>query len=755
MTGRRPLKLSFRSPWLAAATAASLVLGLAGVVSTTAQAQPQAEPAPAAAVEPPMPPRAPDGSVVRIRLNAAFQDDLGRSGAVIVGIGQTRVGDGGTLEIPIDARLSDGFGLAGGFALMVGGDTTYNCPDISIYMSGNAASGNAAAGSALFCGVDGATKRLLDLGAAGKVSKDGRWVTRSNIPLSIADDRRAAQLNAGLKREPFAAGDVIGEMDVMSKYLLKSDYDRDPRAGCEIGNWAGDNSIWRATAIQSLINRLPKDVGISQYSFGDAASKGSVVGGDSPAVTVGQRTPYMEKVTTNAAKRIIRGSQFESDNFYDGYAYGCNSNAPFIVGQGLLDAPDVKAWRYDGGLRTTQNNPAGSARPQWWGHARQTDYDGPTGNYSWTCRGTPENRTSTNSQRSGDTWWSLVRSGSGFFGDSSSDNLNPDAGRAPVCRDLNMDGFTLTTRYSLSKRGGLEARNDQVTYPRSCSVSDNPLVSCWQEIYPLFDRAWAFQNHVYASAMRANVTSNATINIPASWSASGIATVKPIAWRISDGSIGGAWPNFLDGQGNAVDLSGIETKYSRQDMSKVSPFTVPGTNTPFTVSGYGSPMGQQEMTFILTADTDGSWTWPVDKNGRELPRPQIKMTYNYVISNYDDGGTCRDKIWYDDDALAGGRNNDAAGGHCLQGDVPTLWPLPENKGDRWKRVPDTYITDKDGKRVRNTPNVTFEYTSLTSCLNDKELTVQDNSTKTNVPNVGADFTWDIRLSGQVKSFSGC
>lgn len=688
--------------------------------------------------------------MVRIRLTKDFQRDLRKAGAVLVGTGQTDVRPGGSLRIPVNAVFRDGFGLAGGYAIAVNGKKKYTCVDLHIDLGG----------SVMSCGKAGFAKRTFVLGEAGDVTTDGMLETYPDIRVSIASGVRATQMNAGLATKPFKAGYVIGSMDLTAGTLVGSDYDLDPRTGCEIGSWAGDNSIWRGWAIQAMVNRLPKDVGVSQYSYDAAAQKGMVSGGDSPAVTVGQRTPYMEKIKTADSKKIIRGSYYATDNFWEGPSYRCNTNAPFVVSQGLLDAPSVKTWRYDGGLRTTQNNPAGAARPQWWGHARQTNYDGATGQYSWTCRGLPDNRTSTDAQPNGDTRWDMVSNGvNGFFGDNATDQMNSAAGRAPECRDLNLAGFTLTTRYSISKRGALEARNDKDEYPRYCSVDGNPLVGCWQEIYPLWDRAWAFQNHVYASAMRANITSNATVNIPASWSSTGLAMTKPIAWRITDGRIGpsdnGAWPNFINASGQTVDASAIREKFSDQDMSKVSPFTVPGTNTPFTVSGYGTPMGQQEMTFILTADTDGSWTWPVDKNGRELPRPQIKMTFDYLISNYDDGGSCKEGMWYDDAAFGSGRNNDAAGAHCIEGQVPTLWPLPADSRDYWKRVHDAYITDKDGKRVRNTPNVSFDYVSLTSCLNDKELTVQDNSTKTNVPDVGADFTWEIRISGMVKSFSGC
>lgn len=750
MTRRAPHSSALRSPWLVAGAAASLLLGVAGL-ATTAQAQPapsaapRADGIPASYKEPVAPPAASSNSTARVRLAESFLADLDRSGAVIVGLGDARVRAGGTLEFPVEATLGDGFALGGGFAITVNGQPTFSCPNLTVSFEADA----------VYCTQDGVARRVLDLGAPEKTTSDGRVITRSNMPLSIASERRAGQMNSGLKREPLAAGDVIGEMDLTTKRLLRGwDGDVDDRTGCWIGYYAGDTSIWRGWAIQALVNRLPKDVGMSRYSYDATTKKGTLVDGNAPGVAVGQRTPYMEKITTGVSKKIVRGSYYASDNFWDGPNYGCNTNPPFVVGQGLVNDPNVRAWRYDGGLRNKTNNPAGAARPQWWGHARQTDYDGPTGNYSWTCRGVPENRTSTAAQPNGDSRWDMVTQGSGFFGDNATDREDPNAGRAPACRDLNLDNFNLTTRYSISKRGGLEARNDQGTYPRSCSVDGNPLVECWQEIYPLWDRAWAFQSHVYASAMRASLTSNATINIPASWSPTGVAMLKPIAWRITDGDITGAWPQYVDGQGATVDFSGIKEKFSSQDMTQVSPFTVPGTNAPFTVGGYGTPMGAQEMSFILTADTDGSWTWPVDKNGRELPRPQIKMTFNYVISNFDDGGSCTAKIWYDDAGFGIGRNNDTAGAHCLEGKVPTIWPLPEDKSNMWKRVYDDFITDKDGKKVRNTPTVTFESKPLTSCLQDKELTVQDNSTK-NVPAVGADFTWDIRISGQVKSFSGC
>jgi hypothetical protein len=738
MTGRRP----HLTPLIAGSALAGLVLG--SLAFTTANAAP--EPAPAAAAVEPKPgdadyPAAPAGSVVRVKLAEEFRADLESGGAVIVGTGATTV-DGALLEIPIDITFKDGFALAGGFALQVDGKTTYSCPDISVWTEGKT----------IYCGKDGKTKPTFTYGEPEKTERAGAWQTQSGMNVRILNDRRADQMNNELRGEPLVAEQLVGDMTIVSKRLLRGwDGDTDSRTGCWIGYYAGDTSIWRGWAIQAMVNRIPGNVGMSQFADGKLA------GPAAPAVTIGQRTPHLEGISVNDSKKIIRGTERNTDHFFSAPSYGCNTNAPYIVSQGLLDAKDVKAWRYDGGLRTAaSNNPGGPARPQWWGHARQTDYNGPTGFYTWTCRGLPANQSSSSANTGGDTYWQTVDQGTGFRGDAGeSDRAERASGSAPACQDLNLNGMKLTTRYSISKRGGLEARNDQVEYPRYCSVEGASLVGCWQEIYPLWDRAWAFQYHVYASALRANISSVTQIKVPSAFDDSGVGFQRPITWRITDGNVTGAWPDYIGANGAQVDMAGIAKTTSQQDWSQVSPFTVPGTGEQFTVSGYGTPMGPQEMSFILTADTDGTWRWPVNaKTGRELTRPQIKVTLNFTISNYDDGESCKDKVWYDNDAFGSGRNNDSSGAHCIQGSVPTIWPLPEDKRQLWKRVYDETIVDKDGKKIRNTPTVAFDYSVLASCLQSKELVVQDNSRKT-APAVGADFAWDIRLAGTVSSFSGC
>jgi hypothetical protein len=559
-----------------------------------------------------------------------------------------------------------------------------------------------------------------------------RSATQTGAPAAMA------RINRALGVKALTAGQSVGRI-ALTLGTAPVRASRDSRSSCDIDDWAGDTSINRGWAIQALVNRIPKGITVSQFD----TTTGRAPTPEAAPVAVGQRTPFMEGIGVTESKRIIRGSEYNTDKFWNGPTYGCNNWAPYVVGQGGLDEQGVQAWNYLGEPRGGASDPARS-RTQWWGHARQTNYDGPTGQYSWTCRGLPTDEA--------DTYWGRKSEDPGFEGDTSSRN----AGRAPECRDENMAGFTLTTRYSISKRGGLEARDDQATYPRNCSVEGNGLIGCWQEIYPLeWDRAWGFQYHVYASALRAVLDADTRIRLSGEF-ADIPGTVRPLAWRISDGDVSGAWPDFTDDNGARRDMSGVATPLNRQNLAAPSPFTIPaGLKDTFTLAGYGTPMGNQQMTFLLTGDTDGTWTWPTSRvDGRPLPRPQVRITLGYTISNFDNGQSCQAKIWYDDKAFGSGRGNDKSGPHCIEGQVPTIWPLPENSGKLWQRQIDDFITDKDGKRVRNTPTTTFDATVLASCFNKAELTVQDNSVKS-APVVGADYTWNIRLAGTFTQLSGC
>jgi hypothetical protein len=684
-----------------------------------------------AAVKSPAP--APAAGSLRITFSKQFIQQLRRDRVRVEAVGAA-IRSGRTITVPVYApsarSTSEVVLLTGGILLRDKDGDVYRCRTLTVSRStGEITCGRGERGSSRFI-----TSRLFKT-RPNLVTPDTEPVQQVRSAVTVA---AAARVNARLGAEVLRKDQRIGTIALtLGDAPVRAS--RDSRSGCEVDDWAGDNSINRGWAVQAMVNRIPKDVSVSQF---DAAS-GKAPLPEAAPVTVGQRTPFMEGIGVTDSKRIIRGSQYNTDKFWDGPTYGCNNWAPYVVGQGGLDEAGVQAWNYLGELRGGATDPARS-RMQWWGHARQTNYDGPTGYYTWTCRGLPTGE--------GNTYWGRKGEDPGFEGDTSSSQ----AGRAPECRDENMAGLTLTTRYSISKRGGLEARDDQATYPRFCSVEGNDLVGCWQEIYPLeWDRAWAFQNHVYASALRAVLDSDTRIRLPAEFSDIP-GTVRPLAWRISDGDVSGAWPDFTGPDGVRRDMSGVATPFNRQDLSKPSVFTVPaGLKDSFTLAGYGTPMGNQQMTFLLTGDSDGTWTWPVSKvDGRPLPRPQVRVTLGYTISNFDNGKSCEAKIWYDDKAFGSGRGNDRSGPHCLQGQVPTIWPLPESSGKLWQRQIDEFITDKDGKRVRNTPTTSFESTVLASCYKKDELVIQDNSPKS-APVVGADYAWNIRLAGTLTSLSGC
>lgn len=740
----------------AAITTVPAVLGAAALVAallpiTGAQAQPEStstvgdslvvESVKAEAVvditnSPGVPAPAPAAGSLQVTFSPAFLRQLRREGVRVQAVGSaTR--SGRTLTVPVYAPTarpgSEAVLLTGGLALRDRDGVAYRCTSLALLVErGIVSCGRGERRTSRF------TSTQFLATTANLVTPDTQPTERVSAPVIIAAARR---INASLGGEVVRAGQRIGTMTLtLGDAPVRAS--RDSRSGCDVDDAAGD-VFWinRGWAVQALVNRIPKDVSISQF---DTATGQAPMPSAAP-VAIGQRTPKMEGVSVTTSKQIIRGSQHLTDNFYNGYIYGCHSQAPFVVGQGGLDEAGVQAWNYDGAVRTPANSRG--ARTQWWGHARETNYDGPTGYFTWTCRGLPTG--------SADTLWSRVSDGTGFTGDGG-DRDRTDAGLAPECLDENMAGFTLTTRYSISKRGHLEARDDQGTYPRFCSVEGNELVGCWQEIYPLeWNRAWGFQYHVYASALRAVLDSDTRIRLPNEYSETP-GTVQPLTWRISDGDITGAWPDFTDGNGERRNMSGVSTPLTQQNLSRPSDFTIPaGLKDTFTLAGYGTPMGNQQMTFLLTGDTDGTWSWPVSKvTGRSLPRPQVRITVGYTIANFDDGGSCNQKMYFDDARFGGGRGNDRAGQHCLEGQVPTIWPLPEDRSKMWRRQIDEFVTDKDGKRVRNTPTTNFEATVLASCYKKDEIVIQDNSPKT-APVVGADFTWNIRLAGTLTSLSGC
>jgi len=172
----------------------------------------------------------------------------------------------------------------------------------------------------------------------------------------------------------------------------------------------------------------------------------------------------------------------------------------------------------------------------------------------------------------------------------------------------------VVTKYAVSKLGYMKGRG-QSGWPRGCSVDAGAVIGCGQEVYSLeyldgFTRAWAFQNHIFAAALRAQISSTMSVKVPAAYDPGGIGYEKAVAWRIYGATISGAWPSFTDDEGTDWNLSGASVKRAAIDWTKPSAYTVPGTNTPFTLSGYGAPReGTQTLTFKLVADTDGNGGW--------------------------------------------------------------------------------------------------------------------------------------------------
>lgn len=715
-----------------AMTAGALVLAGLGVAAT---APSNAAPTSSSSVPAPAAPVASKSALVRLVLNDGLAAAMSKAGISVTATGTTSNPSPRILEIPIGRTFKDGYSTSGGFTLSNKAGATLECPSLSVYSLGRSVNCVTA---------DGVVYQLFQVTTDKETTKEGGWITDSNMTLAIDSDAAATRLNDVFGINIFRQGQTVGEMKSVRRQLLKANAS-DSKTACTKDDRAGDNSISRGWALQAVVNSIPENVTVSRL-VAKPGKPSTVETPAAPAVTIGQKTPYMDGGETTDHKGIVRGSDQKSDNFWEGYNYGCSTLAPYVVGQG--DLGEAVAWTYDGEVRTPAT--ANNARDSWWGIPRETNKNGPTGWYKWTCRATPSGVN--------DTYWQRLGSGSGFVGDSESDrqNRNSNGGRAPACRDSNFSKLDLTTRYSISKRGGLEPRNMQKVdqYPRYCSVAGSPLAGCWQEIYPAsWDRAWNFQYHVYASSLASRLTSDARIKVPAEFDqVNGTGFTKPISWRITDATVSGAWPKFVGNDGKTHDLSGVKLEAGKQDWSKVSPFTVlGGSRQAFTLSGYGTPMGRQTMTYTLTADTDGTWTWPVDADGNELPRPQVKLTSGLVISNFDNGTTCKEKTWYDNSWFSG--TTDTSGNRCLEGKVPTIWPLPTNTDDMNRLVHDDYVT-KDGKTEKVVPTTTFDSTIVDSCWTKGQLKVQDLSTP-EAPTVGASYTWDIKLTGLIDSWSGC
>lgn len=712
-----------------------VITGTAAVAATVAVL---AAGLPASAVAPPGADATPRGiaeasgkGAARLILGEQLTAALDAAGVRVVPLGEAKFLGRRTLEIPLGASEKDGYQMAGGFRLETA-TGRFSCPILTVYLKGDLA----------FClRAGGKSLPLFTLSGDAASTIQSGYYADAPAAAAIARQSVADLINTGLGVEVFQAGTPVGEVRAVRKRPpLRGSYDW--RTGCEIDNWAGDNSINRGWALQAMVNLIPQGVTVSQTQVQNG--RAVVTTPVAPDINIGQRTPNMEGIGVTDSKKIIRGAQYETDHYYDGYAYSCHTNAPFVVGFGDINSGSVKAWSYDGSQRKITD----PQKPQWWAHPRQTNYDGPTGWYTWACRGTPNGKTGDASN----ALWDKVNSGTGFVGDGK-DTRAANAGRAPGCQDNVMKNLKFTSRYSISKRGGLEERNDS-DYPRHCTVEGAAPVGCWQEIYSGgWLRAWAFQYKIFATALRASLRSETRISVPGAFDPDNAGFTKPLSWRIVDASITGGsssdrgtWPSFTS-NGKSYDFNeeAFTKGQDEQDWSKSSPYTVPGSRGGFTLAGWGTPEGPQTMTFLLVGDTDGTWEWPKHQStGEELERPRIRVTFSFRVSNFDDGGSCSKKI-YGDSSQTATDATDGPGRHCIQGIVPTLWPLPADASNNWRRIHDANVK----------PNITTDVKVLESvCWNKENFKFNDESNMSNVPNVGADFTWSLYFAGAFSNYSG-
>jgi hypothetical protein len=210
---------------------------------------------------------------------------------------------------------------------------------------------------------------------------------------------------------------------------------------------------------------------------------------------------------------------------------------------------------------------------------------------------------------------------------------------------------------------------------------------------------------------------------------------RNISWRIVDARVlDGRWP-----KGNR-DFGGPAPD-TRAEWAKPSPYTIPGNGQAFRISAWGNPKNaKQEMSFRLIADTDGTWTWPVNPDtGRELERPETVLRLGFIQSNFDEGEwSCRDGMPEDTKVI--GNTPDSK--HCIQGQVPTAYELPTAGDDRERR---RHNTAKPTFPVEG--NTTF-FTNVPGNWNSSQLKVNIIRTETSSePN--ADLVWQIRISGLI------
>jgi hypothetical protein len=499
----------------------------------------------------------------------------------------------------------------------------------------------------------------------------------------------------------------------------------DPVTGCT-EDVAGDISVNRAIAFQRVVNAIPENVVISRWQLTDNEGTRTIRDDDYRLVTpkdtpinLGQQTPYMEKDgTVKNYKYNTAGSYEEGDHWWSGNRRGCDTNIPLLIEQGRNRG--VKAWTYG----NTEFRPN---EEKWYAFPRQTHREGPKTYVTFVCRGPREPGTNA-------LGWDKKNSQPGF----ETSTTDPKGGIAPACADSRFENVQVRHQASLSKMGNLQAPGAE--FIRDCEVRGGAsIVGCWQEVWkgPWY-RTWRFETYVYAVAMRAVMESRARILVPAEFTENNISVERNISWRIVDARVlDGRWP-----KGNR-DFGGPAPD-TRAEWAKPSPYTIPGNGQAFRISAWGNPKNaKQEMSFRLIADTDGTWTWPVNPDtGRELERPETVLRLGFTLGNFNNftasDWSCRDGAWVDSTQI--GSTPDSR--HCISGSVPTPYEEPTENQDRERR---RHNTAKPTFPVEG--NTTF-FTNVPGNWNSSQLKVNIIRTETSSePN--ADLVWQIRISGLI------
>jgi len=516
---------------------------------------------------------------------------------------------------------------------------------------------------------------------------------------------------------------------------------------------AGNNPIM----FQRIINHIPQGVAVSTLKPGTSTSDPEITTRPKP-VWLGQRTPFMDGGQTLDHKKwnqrkVFWSEGWPADNWWDSdytrHTVGCFVNYPFLIGPGEGAAsPSTDNPRlidYAGKLYGRNDNWRGSTT--WWGIPKRYEADWVGGFSTWTCRGdvkVPRN-VDPSTWKTDLAYWKKVEDGSGFYGDSATERVSRDAGRAPACENSVFQRMQVKPFFRQTFKGSLP---DDVRTTNRCEVeSPRNIVGCWQRIYKgPWNRSWRTETNVFAASMLANLRSYAQMEVPAAYRAFGDPRTVTLSWAISDVDIDGSWPDGFD-----------EDSAVRPTLGKVSPYTVPGAlpgdgekDKPFKFGGWISTTpGKKSMKLSLIGTTDGTWAWPTCQDedvctlGRPLVRPQVDIEFSYDLSDFD-----KLKVSCSRSSLNWDSNFYSRQAPCTIGMVPTLYSVGNDSRTNEQFEPKA---DDKGSVNRRIDAVQFSpiqnqfWTTTDLKFQQSRPSVDDEGAQ----NVGANVRWDITLSGVI------